>query len=58
MKHINLRYYFICEAIKKKQVIMKDILTMDNIADIFMKALAKLKYTCFVKLLGLAIMKK
>ena len=58
MKHINLRYHSNHEAIKKKQVVMKYILTMDNVADIFTKALAKLKYTCFFELLGLAIMKE
>ena len=57
-KHINLRYHFIHEAIKKKQVVMKYILTAENIADNFTKALAKPKYTCFVELLGLAIMKE
>ena len=57
-KHIDLRYYFICEAVEKKQVVMKYIPTADNVADIFMKALAKPKYTHFVKLLGLAIMKE
>ena len=56
MKHINLRYYFICEAVKKKQVVMKYMPIAENVADIFTKALAKLKYTCFVELLGFAIM--
>ena len=37
---------------------MKYILTADNIADIFTKALAKLKYTHFVELLDLVIMKE
>ena len=57
-KHIDLRYHFIHEAVKKKQVIMKYIPTTDNVADIFTKALAKPKYIHFVKLLGLAIMKE
>ena len=58
MKHIDLRYHFIHEAVKKKQVVMKYIPTAENVADIFMKALAKLKYTRFVELLGLVIMKE
>jgi Reverse transcriptase (RNA-dependent DNA polymerase) len=57
-KHIDLRYHFIREAVQEKKVKMIYILTADNIADIFTKALAKPKFTRFVGMLGLAMMKE
>ena len=57
-KHIDLHYHFIHEAVEDEQIKMEYILTVDNIADIFMKALPKLKFTEFVGKLGLAIMRE
>ena len=57
-KHIDLCYHFICEAIEDKRIRMEYIPTGDNVADIFMKPLPKLKFVDFVGKLGLAIMKE
>ena len=57
-KHIDLWYHFVCEAIKKGRIQMKYILTLEHIVDIFTKALSKLKFTKFVSMLGLMIMKE
>ena len=53
MKHIDLRYHFIREAIEDKKISLKYVLTGDNVVDIFTKALAKPKFTHFVEMLGL-----
>ena len=57
-KHIDLQYHFICEAVEDERVRMKYILTLENIVDIFTKALAKPKFTKFIGRLGLAMMKE
>ena len=57
-KHINLCYHFIREAVEQGKIKMEYILTSENVADIFMKALAKLKFVEFVGMLGLAMMKE
>jgi hypothetical protein len=58
MKHINLHYHFIHEAVENGKVKMKYIPSADNVADIFMKPLAKPKFKQFIELLGLAMMKE
>jgi hypothetical protein len=58
MKHIDLRYHFIREAVEDGKVEMKYIPTGENISDIFMKALAKPKFMQFVGMLGLVMMKE
>jgi hypothetical protein len=55
-KHINLCYHFLCEAIEAGKIEMEYILTSENVADIFTKALPKPKFNDFVGRLGLAIM--
>lgn len=52
-KHINIRYHFIRKAVKDNKIFMHYIPTDENVADIFTKALAKLKFEKFVKMLGL-----
>ena len=56
MKHIDLRYHFIREAVEDGKVKMEYIPTADNVADIFMKALPKPRFQQFVASLGLAMM--
>ena len=46
-------YHFIWEAVKDGKVLVVYIPTDENLAKIFMKALAKVKFQHFVKLLGL-----
>jgi hypothetical protein len=57
-KHIDLRYHVICEAFEDGKVEMNYIPTAENVSDIFTKALAKPKFTQFVGMLGLAMMKE
>ena len=52
-KHIDLRYHFIREAVEDKKIFVKYIPTEDNVADIFTKPLARLKFEDFVSKLGL-----
>jgi hypothetical protein len=57
-KHIDLHYHFIREAVQEKKVKMVYILTADNIANIFKKALTKPKFTQFIGMLGLVMIKE
>ena len=52
-KHIDLRYHFVREAVEDGKIKITYIPTDENVADIFTKALAKLKFVRFVKMLGL-----
>ena len=52
-KHINICYHFICEVVEDGKIQVKYIPTDDNVADIFTKPLAKMKFHHFVELLGL-----
>ena len=52
-KHINLQYHFIWEAVKDNMIKMEYIPTQENVADVFMKALARPRFKGFVKGLGL-----
>jgi hypothetical protein len=58
IKHIDLRYHFICEVVENAKVEMKYTPTAENVSDIFMKALAKPKFMQFVGMLGLAMMRE
>ena len=53
MKHIDLRYHFIREAVEDNIIRMEYIPTQENIADIFTKVLARPKFKEFVEGLGL-----
>ena len=57
-KHIDLRYHSICEAVDDAKIQVKYIPTEDNVTDIFMKSLAKPKFTHFVAMLGLGQLNK
>ena len=52
-KHINIRYHFIREAVEDRKIQVEYIPTDDNVADIFTKPLAKMKFCHFIELLGL-----
>ena len=56
-KHIDLRYHFIREAVEDEKVRMEYLPSGDNVADIFTKPLAKIKFTRFVSMLGLGELK-
>ena len=52
-KHIDLQYHFICEAVEDGKILVKYILTDENVSDIFTKPLARPKFAKFVEMLGL-----
>ena len=52
-KHIDLHYHFIREAVEDHKISINYILTEDNVADIFTKALARPKFQTFVEKLGM-----
>ena len=52
-EHIDLHYHFIHEAVKDGKICVKYIPTVDNVLDIFTKALAKPRFQKLVELLGL-----
>ena len=57
-KHIDLRYHFIHEAVDDAKIKVEYVPTEDNVANIFVKSLAKPKFTCFVAMLGLGQLNK
>ena len=52
-KHINLQYHFIWEGVEDNMIKMEYIPTQENIADVFMKVLARPRFKEFVEGLGL-----
>ena len=52
-KHIDLRFHFIREAVEDNKLSITYIPTEENMANIFTKALARLKFKGFVERLGL-----
>ena len=58
MKHIDLRYHFIREAIDEGKINVEYIPTAENITDVFTKALARLKFEVFIEMLGLGGIKE
>ena len=58
MKHIDLRYHFIREAVDEGKINVEYIPTAENVADVFMKALARPKFEVFVERLGLGGIKE
>ena len=54
MKHINVRYHFIHEALENKLLEIKYVPTDENIVDIFTKLLSRPLFEKFRKMLGLS----
>ncbi|GJX05479.1 hypothetical protein Tco_0191395 [Tanacetum coccineum] len=52
-KHIERKYHFVRSKVEEGHVIVKDIRSEDNLADLFTKALAKSKYGVHAKSIGL-----
>jgi hypothetical protein len=57
-KHIDLQYHFVREAVEGGRIKIKYIPTSENVVDILTKALWKPKFTQFVGMLNLAMMKE
>ena len=53
MKHINLRYHFIREAVEDGKIQVKYVPMDNNVSNIFTKPLPRPKFAKFVELLGL-----
>jgi len=48
MKHIDIRHHFICECVQERKVIqLRHISTDKQLADVFTKALGKVKFLGF-----------
>ena len=43
-KHFDMKYYFIRDMVEKKIVEFKHVNTLDNVADIFTKAIVKAQF--------------
>lgn len=56
IKHVSMKPHWIREIIEAKEVIVKGILTEENIADIFTKALHHPKHEKFVKMMGIEVL--
>ena len=57
-KHIDLKYHFVCEAVEEGKITLKYVSSQENIADIFTKSLAKVKFAELVTKLGLRMLEK
>ena len=55
MKHIDLCYHFIREAVDEGKINVQYIPTAKNVSDIFTKALPRPKFEVFIEKLGLAV---
>ncbi|CAL1682484.1 unnamed protein product [Lasius platythorax] len=53
-KHIDVRHHFVRESVENKKVTIKHLSTDEMIADMLTKPLARNKYECYVKRLGLS----
>jgi hypothetical protein len=54
LKHIDIRYHFICWIVNNGKIALKYCPTDDMVADILMKALPSLKAKFFTTILGLS----
>jgi hypothetical protein len=52
-KHINVKFHFMREEVKKKNVELIHVTSEDQVADIFTKPLSTMKFKKFKKLLGM-----
>ena len=51
-KHIDTQFHFVREKIQSKEIIVEYCKTCDNMADIFTKPLARVKFELFRRMLG------
>jgi len=52
-KHIDIRHHFVRQAIKENKFCLKHVSTANMAADVFKKALPKLKHYKCIEILGL-----
>jgi hypothetical protein len=53
MKHIDIKFYFLCECVQSHELSLAYVNTKDNTADIFTKALESHQFACLQGFLGL-----
>lgn len=53
VKHIDIKYHFLCKHVASNEINLRYINTKDNIADIFTKALTQLSFTRLCMMMGL-----
>ena len=53
MKHIDVHFHFVCQAIDKGHIQVKYIPTDNMVANIFTKSLAQVKFSMFCELLNI-----
>ena len=58
MKHIDLRFHFIREAVEDNKIMITYLPTEENVADIFTKVLPRPKFKRFRERLGLRVRKE
>eukprot|EP00253_Pinus_taeda_P012469 PITA_12469 len=51
-KHIDTRFHFVRDKIQSNEIVVEYCKTCDNVADIFTKPLARVKFELFRKMLG------
>ena len=56
-KHIDIRYHYIREKVQNRDITVIRVGTSENIADIFTKALPRLKFEGLCHLLGIGLLK-
>ena len=54
VKHVNIKYHFLCERVTSKELTVRYINTKDNIADFFTKALPLPQFSRLCWILGMA----
>jgi hypothetical protein len=52
-KHIEIKYYFLCDKVQRGEVVLQCISTNEKTADILMKPLSKIKFAYLRDKLGL-----
>ena len=54
-KHINIKYYYICNMIKDQDIIIVSCTSKENLANIFIKSLSQEQHAYLIKQFGMAL---
>jgi hypothetical protein len=55
VKHIHVKYHYVCKQILQKKLKVTHVCTKDNMADLFTKALSRPDFLCHHANLGLCV---
>ena len=50
-KHVDIKFYFICDEINKGSILLEFIETEENVADVFTKPMTRIKLNTFRKII-------